>query len=185
MTTRYYIVPVIPDPIDGSRSPKYFSSMSYVAADYGLEPVMIVTADTTDTQHASITANVDVLALPDNLDNPFSGLAANRAKTALEGVNIPAQWIPGGMTYRQVLRAVRGMFDFAQRYNGLTGNNIFASGITLSTKFSQLGQAVQNRVLQVAQNIGLDTSFIASTTTIGDILANFAQQMKANPGWGF
>lgn len=184
MTWRIYIVPVVGvGTRDDKRRAKYFSGsgISFGAMDYGLDPVMIVAADVTPEQHTTIAANADVLSAPEDIDATMTAGAVNAAQTFLELLNIPAEWINTSLTYRQTLRVVAGMFQFAQRWHGLGGGRIFASGVALTTRFDQLPLEARNRLVATAQSFNWDTSVLSGTNTLRQILKFVADQWGSAP----
>src|SRR3990167_9302367 len=110
------------------RQPKYTADLGpeWSMMDYGLVPWCIVAAERDDAVHAALTANADVRAVPVDLDSTV-GAALSATQTALETARIPAGWVTAGMTWRQVLRPVMGLFQLAQRYHGATGQEIVVS----------------------------------------------------------
>lgn len=182
MASRLYLVPVIGTGTrQEPRRAKYFSDFTRDTLpsswmDFGLEPVMLVGADVTNDQHLSISANIDVVSIPANIDATISALALTQVQNALEGMNIPANWVTTAMTYRFVLRVVVGMFQFAQRYQGLGGGRLFGTGISLGTQFNQLPAAVRSRLIETAESFGYDTSSLSGNSTIRQILKFLGDQ---------
>jgi hypothetical protein len=186
---RLYILPVI-ETIIGEityRSPAYFGGR-FISGDselfgvseavmyYGRENVCMVGADVTTEQHNQLSAYVDVLAIPENLDNNLSPAAVSKAQSTLEDMNIPANWINSSYTFRQVLRIVGGLFQFAQRVKGLTKEKIFDLGIPMSRKWKDLPLGMKQRLSDAADSMGYDKSDITANSTVRQVLKNLADQ---------
>lgn len=189
-TVNFYIVPLVMDSVHGdTRVPKYLSSLTtpnWVTTQgdgtsvmpYGLEMIALVGANLTAAEHASVAAQPDVLTFPPgNLDNAVTTLNLTTLQTALEGVNIPAGWINGTHTYREVVRFVRQLFTFSQRYFGEYSTSIFTGGITLGTRWNQLPTAAQNRLRAIADQLQLVTTGITPTSTMRQILRLLGPQL--------
>lgn len=187
MALRVYLVPVIGDGLTPktARRAKYIAPDEffvggivgrYQAMDYGNEPMMLVAAEVTAAEHTAIAANADVIAAPANLDNTIGANLAT-VQAALESVNLPADWITSGMTYRTVLRWIARLFLVCQRFQGLAGGRLFPAGITLASVIGDLSASVRQKLTQGAQSLGLDTSNIAPATTIRAALKDLGNQM--------
>jgi hypothetical protein len=105
---RFYLVPVEVSP--GFTGPKYFpyrgdpdppalvqvgddgQSIRKESRTYGAEPSMLIAANTTDADDATLAAMPDVTKFADNLDTPL-GARLGAMQTALEGLNLPAQML--------------------------------------------------------------------------------------------
>ena len=182
MAIQFYLLPI--EQVNFARGPKYLKwrfsptglDVRWSAMDFGLEPVMLVWADVTNPQHTALSANTDVVSLPANIDNAISAGALNSVKAALEGLNIPAGWVTTGHTYRQVLRIVAGLFQFAQRFHGLHGERLFGGSFTMETQFRDLPQAVRTKLTQAAESHDYDTSALSGTSTVRQILKFLADQ---------
>ena len=135
----------------------------------------IVAADVTDAQHALISAQTDVIAIP-ALDSTIpNATARNRVRNILEAGNIPGTWVTVGMTYRQIVRTVLSIWRFANRYIS-KGGWIFIGGITLDTTWAEIPAAAQQRLRDAAVEFGLDYSGVTGTTTIRQLLKGMADQ---------
>lgn len=179
MALRIYLMPIIGD---GSkldpRRPKYadthLSGFSWQAMDYGDEPTCIVASDL-GAGHAALAAEVDVTAVPSDL-NQIVGAQLSTVQSTLEGFNIPAGWINSNHTYRRVLRVVSVLFQISQRYQGKLFGRIFTSGVTLNTQFSDLPDQARARLLEVSNSFGFDTSGLTGSSTLRQILKEFVDQ---------
>lgn len=189
MARRLYIVPKIgTGAVDDHYRPKYFMTVhNYAQApdiaavftmafvDFGWEQMMLVSADTTAAEHTSITANADVVAIPINLDNNV-GVNLATVQSKLESLNIPADWVTSGMTFRQVVRFVTQYADFMNRYQAKQLVR-FLNAVTLDSTVGDLSLTVRQKMQEVADDNGLSTQGITLTTTIRSALKIIAQQL--------
>ena len=189
MAVRFYLVPKIGDgltPFTAFR-PKYTGPNDlgpgislagrWSANDYGLEDCFLLCADVTTSEHTALNAQTDVLAVPLLLDNQVSALAVGTIQTKLEDLKLPAEWVTTALTYRQVVRRVRKIIAFVQRFRGLFGESPFVGGLTLDSQVNDIPQAKRQRLADTADDLGLDRSSITSTTTIRAALRILADQL--------
>lgn len=151
--------------------------MSFTGMDYGAEGLYLIKADLTAAQRTALSAQVDALVVPTNLDATVSALAVNRIQTQFEAVNLPAEWVTTLLTYRQVLRVVRKIIVFRQRLRGMFDEPLFSGGVTLDTRWNQLSATVQQRLRDTAASLNLDTSSITNNSTLRQILRVVASQL--------
>lgn len=182
MALRVYFVPVIGDglTIATPRRPKYISGViagAFQCMDYGNEPTMLVAAEVTNAEHTAIAANPDVVVVPANLNNTI-GVNLAAVQAALDSLNIPADWITSGMTYRTVLKWIALLFLLCQRFQGLVGGRLFPAGITLNSTVGDLTVNVRQKLLQAAGSLHLDTSAITLAMTIRVALKTLANQIS-------
>jgi hypothetical protein len=187
---RYYLVNVVPVvrggvEVPNSQTAEYFgvpqAGVEAAYMSFGNEGTMLVCADTDAATHAIFAALPRVIQLPADLDQNLSAGAVNTVEAALEARNIPAHWVSTSLTYRQVLRVVAGMFQFAQVYHAQHTLNLFRGGVNLNTRVNQIPQAERNRLSSAAQTAGLDTSGITGTTTVRQILRSLGEQWLERP----
>jgi hypothetical protein len=182
VTVRFYIVPR-----EGAGTakddyrPKYVRDMGveFDSWDYGLEPTFLVAAEVTTPQHTSLASNIDVVAIPQNLDATISATALPIVQSNLEALHIPAGWVTTSHTYRDVLRIVGKLFQFMQRFDGIHARIFFESGITLDTRINQLTQAQRDALNAAAASMGLNTSSITGPMLIRQALKILGDQMPA------
>lgn len=172
MAIRYYILPTTATVVNGRtiRVPQYLDAAGVTSRSsiyFGDRPRCICAADVTNGQHTSLMANADVLAAPANLDNVLTAQVANTAQTQLEALNIPAQWIAAGLTWRQVVKRLAGMFDFCQR---VQGRHQLLNGVGLNDTVGDIPQGVRQALADAADDLGLDRSDITLATTIREAL---------------
>lgn len=179
MAYRLYIVPRTgTGTFEDTYRPKYIADLKggpWVGMPFGLEPHILVSTDLSGEDHATIAAYSDVIVIPANLDNTI-GTNRDAVVNALGTLNIPAGWVTSAMTYREVIKPVAAIFQFAQRLKGHGNIRIFDTGITLSTKFNQLPAAVRTKLKGAAESMNFDTSSLSGTSTIRQILKEMADQ---------
>lgn len=193
MTVRVYLIPIVT--VTDSRGhslrvPKYFAApgqtaiaglegLSFTGSDFGLEPVMMVVADVTPSQHTVLSTQSDVLALPADTTQLISAIALPTVTSSLEALKLPATWVTTANTYQQVLHVVLAIFQFAGRFQTLTGLSPFGGGFTLNSTISQLPAAARNGLTATAVDMGLSTAGVTGATTIRVMLLNVANQLPA------
>lgn len=189
---RYYILPVEQVTTTGggiARGPKYFRwrfdpdppgmDAMWAMMDYGLINACLLVADVTQEQHEALTANVDVASPPQNIDQQVSEIAIPAVKAVLEELRIPADWVTSAYTYRQILRMVAGLFQFAQRYHAMHGEALVDSKAALDLRWNQIPLARRNRIIATVNELGYDYSGITSTWTVRRILRHLGGQWGA------
>jgi len=191
---RLYLVPM--QVLNNNRFPKYFPGRSnpnpileltglYSAwMAFGGEPVFLVVAPAISTaQHNVLVGNIDVLAVPQDLDQPVSALALTTLQNKLEGFKIPADWImANSMTYRECVRVVVRMFQLGDRFYGITGGtSMFGGNVTLDTRWNQIPQSARVILQQIASEWNIDTSGVTNQTTVRQLIKLIADQMRDDP----
>jgi hypothetical protein len=190
MTVRVYLLPAVT--VTDARGhvlrvPKYFAEPGQLplagledvpatSNDFGLQPTMLVVADVTPAQHTLLSTQGDVTAIPADITQNVSTTALATVKANLEALSLPAGWVTTTNTYSQVLHAVMAIFQFAGRFQALTGLSPFNGGATLDTRFNQLSQTVQDGIVNTAADMGLSTAGLTPTTTLRQILKSIADQ---------
>ena len=181
MALRIYLLPMVDTGTVGHPRlvPKYdqtdLAGLERSLLVYGAEMACLAAVDVTPEQHAVLVAEPDVLGLPANLDQAI-GAQLQVVQNALGALNIPDQWVQDTHTYRQVLRVVATIFLVLSRFQQFQLARLFASGITLATRFNQLPVAVRTALQDTATDLGLDTSGITGTMTLRQILKALADQ---------
>lgn len=190
MAIRFYLLPI--ESNGNARGPKYFpwrydpDPPALIQAtcsnmDFGLVPTMLVAADVTPAQHTTLSANADVTSIPQNIDATITAGALSAVRAALENLKIPGNWATTGNTYREVLRMVAGLFQFAQRHQGLHGQTIIPDNINLNMTWGNIPQAWQQNLQATADSFGYDYSQVTGSTTVRVILKNLADQWGNQP----
>lgn len=187
MTLTLYVMPITgtgtrQDP----RRPKYkdsiFPGFSWGMFDYGNEPFCLVgVVDIDGPTDTALSQQADVLNLPDNLDQQIgAGAALTRARGGLESANIPGTWLQATNTWRDAIRFVGAVCQFAQRFQGMVSGTVwFGGGVTLATTFGSLPAGARNALTAAATSFGFDTSGVAAGTTLRTILLSVGQQYLA------
>jgi hypothetical protein len=180
---RVYIMPtvVVSTPIGDSPLPKYLQNEAWMR--YGTRNVALVAANTTDAQHATLIANADVLAFPDNFQTSgatLSGSARTAFSNTLENTfGIPGTWIANGNTYLSVAHSIGAMFQFTERWAALAAPADPMTGLTLTTQIGSLANPAL--FYSAATSLGWNTSGISNTTNMRNALKYMADQWGAAP----
>lgn len=144
---------------------------------YGKEDTMLVAVDVTPAQHTELASNIDVIAIPQNLDSNVSSTALAAVQTQLEGLKIPTQWVTTANTYRDVIGFTGRVFMLMQRFDGLNRRTFFESGITLDTRVNELTNAQKTALQNAAIDLGLDVSTLTPTMKIRAVLKLLVDMM--------
>ncbi len=199
MTIRYYLLPVEEVQQGGIlfRGPKYLRWRFGTGTidpingegqwlDYGLRPVMLACANVTNPDHTVLAAALDVTDVPLNIDNTITAGALVAVQDALENIKVPGTWVTTSHTYRQVLRAVAGLFAFAQRYHEMHNEQLIENAVNLGTLWQDIPLAKRQRIQATADALGIDYSPVTGTWTIRQILKFLADFWQATPfNFGF
>lgn len=186
MTIRVYLMPRIGSGAQPTRTsndskrPKYLSLVAgnCTCFRYGPEPVCLFIADTTDAEHTALLANSDVRAMPDNLDTAVTNAARTAISNALESLNVPAQWIANGQTFRLVLRRLVGVFELL---NNVEGRGLRFLSASLDSQISALPLAVRQGLQDAASVLQVNITGITNTTTLRVALATIGAQFDSIP----
>ena len=180
MANRLYIVPAIgTGTVTDRRRPKYIADQGFTwgGMDYGAQPIFLVGANLTPAQDAAIVANADVTAFPFDLTTNVGGGGVQDARAALEAALIPAQFVNGAMSWNQVARTVAGMFQFMQRLAFYLNNEVILESTDhLNVQWQNVPARIQQGILDTAQSLGYDASFISPTTQVRALIENFSNQ---------
>ena len=169
---RFYILPIVTvydeSMMADVRVAKYIYDLSVDRGmmDYGLIDAALAVAVVTQAQHELIMSNPDVEAAPENIDQNISDIAIPRVKAVMEQLRIPAGWVDNTYTYRQILRMIAGLFQFAQRYWGMHSEILIDNQAQLDLKWNQIPLARRNRIKATADNLGYDYSEVTNQWTI-------------------
>ena len=114
MANRVYLMPVTgAGTTTDSRRPKYadtdLSGIAWTMMDLGNETTCVVIANVTAGQNTVISAEIDVITVPANLDSQIGAGNLAAVTAALETLHIPSGWVVASQTYRQVLRIIMAM----------------------------------------------------------------------------
>ena len=177
-----YLMPVASGPARTRIADNFGAIVPASTAEmrWGPQGVAVVFADVSAADDVALVARPDVFKIPATLDNTLGAAGVTTVQTALETRHIPAGWITQGMTYRQVLRTVFRMFQYFQRWRGITKINtaqIGQSGVTLDTQFQNLPAVARQGLLDAATSFDLSTAGLTATATLRTIFKNVADQM--------
>lgn len=174
----FYLVPIAGS---GARQdpmvPKYVPALGVGWAMIQFGATAIVWADATAAMDASVGANADAIVVPPP-DNTIGAGALTAVQNEVETLNLPAQWVTVGMTYRSVLRVLAGMAQLIQRTSGILGFTPVIAG-NLNKTISQFPANVQSALASAVDSLGLDRSQIIGSTTLRAALLNIGQQFIA------
>lgn len=191
---RFYILPIEDDGA-GARGPKYLEwrfdpdppalvpGIRWSLKDYGLVDAALVAAELTQAQHEALAAESDVAAPPENIDQNISDLAIPQVQVVLEQLRIPADWVDNTYTYRQILRMIAGLFQFAQRHHGMHNEGLIDNTAQLDLRWNQIPPDRRNRILATADAMDppYDYSEVTNTWLIRRILKHLADQWGTQP----
>ena len=183
---RFYIMPEEDaEGIEG-KGPKYLNwrfdpdppglDVPYVYMSYGLIPAGLFCVSVTQAQHEQLVANPDVEAAPENIDQNISDIAIPRVQAVMEQLRIPADWVNNTYTYREILRMIAGLFQFAQRHRGLHGEDLIDNQAQLDLRWNQIPQDRRLRILATADDMGYDYSEVENTWLVRQILKHLSDQ---------
>ena len=159
---KVYFIPI--EQNGNYRGPEYFVwrgdlngpsiACRWSLMDYGFINVgLLVAHDISAADDAAVRIKPGVYAFPDNLDQPITDKAA--LTVILEAANVPTDWLTASTTYRQLLRSMAGLFQFNQRYSGISnGQSIFGNGITLDSNYNNLSAQQKAWFVQTMESFG-------------------------------
>ncbi len=182
MTIRVYLMPIITGQRAGftRRLPKYLALVSGKCTfiRYGPEDVGLLVVDSTDPEHTALIANADVRAFPADLDTAVTNGARTQIVNALEALNVPAQWVANGQTFRVVFRRLAGIFQLLQNVGG---RGLRFLQVSLDNQISTLPANVRQAMQDAATALNLSTAGITGTTTLRAALATIGAQFDSRP----
>lgn len=195
---RFYLLPievVITGEGTSARGPKYFHwfhdpdppalvSSPKAMMDYGLiDAALVVAKDITPEDHAALVANPDVVSPPEDIDQNISAGALPTVQAALEALRIPADWVDTSYTYRQMLRMIAGLFQFAQRYHVMHNEQLIDNQSQLDLRWNQIPLARRQRIIATADELGYDYSEVQNTWRVRRILMHLGNQWGSQPAY--
>lgn len=189
MAIRYMLMPLTVTP-EGRRGPKYLKwrdnpsglDVPWSIFDFGLLAQCIAVCDVTTAQFGALDANADVFGVPANLDNNITAAALPTVQAALEAVRIPADWVQAGATsYRELMRTICGLAQFAQKHHGLHNQYIMPDAINLDQTWGDLPLGWRQNLQATADALHYDYSQVAAGTKIRAVLKSLASQWGNTP----
>lgn len=191
---RFYILPMLVQPPDarrpGLRSPKYlyedpFQQYPRRSIDYGAEDICITyIKGITQAHHDALTANPDVIGLPEDLQAQMTVGQVTGAQNFMEGINIPAGWVNTSRTVGATLKIMVGLFEFFQTWRGLTGDrhgSPLNSGMAMNDEFNSMSLLNRSRLVVTMDRMNVDVSGLTGTSTLREIMQNFATDRMSVP----
>lgn len=188
MAIRYLLMPLTV--VEGRRGPKYLKwrdnpsglDVSWSLYDFGLLAQCITACDLTTAQFNALDANADVFGVPANLDGNVTAAQLPTVQNALETVRIPADWVQAGATsYRELIRVICGMAQFAQRHHGMHNQYLIPDQINLDQTWGDLPDTWRTNLRATADSFQYDYSQIAAGTKVRAILKSLASQWGNTP----
>lgn len=172
MVWRVYLMPM--NSAGNNRWPKYMAcranpaglAVAWCAMDYGAEPMALVRADVGAAQHAALAANLDVMAMPIDLQTRPDAPALTAIKNYLAANSIPDDWVNASMTYAQIARRLGIFCQLMQRLD----QKIFSGGITPLTPLSDRPVGARLALLAAARSFGADTLALTGASTVSAAL---------------
>lgn len=185
--THFYLVPIITyNSI--YRVPKYFASRfnttgilcQWSAMDYGLHPyILILAKDITVADDAFLALQPDVYSFPLNLDLAIT--PTDNLKSFFEVIKVPTDWLTAATTYRQFLRMMAALFQFAQRYHGISGQALLSGSITLESRYNDLTAQQKTWFNQTITSFGYDPTLVSGNKKFRLMLKSIADFWGAQP----
>lgn len=188
MEIRFYLIPI--EMINAGRGPKYIKwrfnpdglDVQWSMKDFGSLDIGLIAVNADQADHDILSAAEDVTAIPANLDNNIPAGALNTVRAELEALGIPGNWVGTSNTYREVVRFVAGLFQFAQRHAGLhDSQQIRPTNVNLSNTWSDLPAQWRSNLQATADSFGYDYSGVTGATTLRVVLKALGDQWADTP----
>jgi hypothetical protein len=149
---------------------------------YGDQDQCVVESPCDAATDAAVSANPDVVRLPDALDTVVSTAELPGLQAYLEAARIPADWIGVHHTWREVVRGVLQIFLFAQRYGGEAhGPPLFDGVVTLDAPLSAIPAATRHALRKAAELQGYDTAVLRPHVSLRRVLRALSLQWGQAP----
>lgn len=147
------------------------------------EDITLIAVDATQTRLDEIAANLDVVTIPQDLDQTPSAALRQDITGILEDHNIPGNWIQQSVEVRETMRSTAWIMTLFGRVWSNTPeprDSFFTGGVTLNTQWQNLPTATQNVLIAAAVyfNINLDP---APNELFRSILKNIADSQAGVP----
>ena len=178
---RFYIVPVDWRVIDGQNiaKPKYFNTrftndpgdVTSPAAfmSYGFAPYYLVLGkEISVADDAMLVSKSDVYAFPLILDQSIA--PQDNLDEYFEVIGIPTDWLTPANTYIEFLRQTAAMFQFHQRYHGISGHDLIADVGGLETRYRDWSTETQAWFDETVERFGWDSGAINSNSRLRQLL---------------
>jgi len=163
MAIHLYILPIERNLAGTQRGPKYFFwrfdpdppgiQGGWAMMDYGFLDYALLVSNLSDADHAFLLAQPDVYSFPQDLNAQISDGPVITA--FFEAINIPTDWLTPSTTYLEFLRQMAGLFQFNQRYGGISnGQSLLGNGVTLDNNWNNLSQQQKQWFNQTIASFG-------------------------------
>jgi len=173
-----YLIPMTtvmnPDP---ERQAKYTDLLggSWGLMDYGPEPACLVAA--ADPDATALAGKPDVLAFPEDLDRIIGDLELIEVQKKLGDLYIPFSWLDAGLTWRQAIRGIAGLFLYMQAYGGLTDYQpVLAADGALDVQMGTLSEAQRSKLKDAATMRRLDAKILADSLILREVFSDVVKQ---------
>lgn len=125
-----YFMPTVLDE-RGRLVPKHASSLRPFGCsmmENGAHDHALVHSDCDAATDALVSADPDVLRIPENLDAVVTPAEAGEIAGHLTANALPVSWLSAGVTWRQLVRRICAYAQFSQRHRGLNGKHHALAG---------------------------------------------------------
>jgi hypothetical protein len=141
-----------------------------------------VPTEITAAAHQALVDAPDAFVIPENRNQQI-GANLLTVQDALETMGFPADWVTASMTYNRVLRLVWAAIQLFRHVAGRLNTTVpFITGaVTLQTQFQDIPAAGRQALLDTAVFYGIDTTGMGQTTTLREMIREFADQVPPAP----
>jgi hypothetical protein len=124
------------------------------------------------------TGNQDVYVIPLDYNTAVTDPPGTRAY--FEGFGVPTDWLTPSNTYLELMRLTAGMFQFAQRYYGISGEVLLAR-ITMDTKYRDFLLSEQVWFDATVNSFGYDPGIIKPNDDLRQMLKTAGSLWEDQP----
>ena len=154
------------------RMPKYGADLRGMRIRYfGFEDLCLFSAEVTTEEHDALVANVDVRAIPIDIDAQAGVAGANAAEAYLESYKLPGDWIQPTMTWRTILRYVARIMKALEFFEAFAPRTKILAALQLTNTVGDLSQDNQDKLAQAAAIVGIT---FQTTDTLRKVLKDIA-----------
>ena len=188
---RYYITRILGD---GSRETPYYSEVRvYIQENWPAEPHFIKQAihpnalmwavmayDLSDEAHVDVMTLTGIFSFPSgSLDTRVGDLTAARRlaiRTKLENIGFEFIWANANTTIREILKYLVRSIQIAS----WAEVSISAANFNLNRTVGDVPVAARQRIAGHMQDLGIDTSWITLSHTIGEVVHKIQRHTNGN-----
>jgi len=109
---------------------------------------------------------------------PASNVPVTRA--FFDAAGVPGDWLTPANTYRELVRQFAAMFQFSQRYFGISGENLL-SRVTLEDRYRDFPVDVQGWFDLTVESFGYPSNIVNPNRTIRQMLKMVGNAWGAQP----